>query len=462
MIELSQLRSLYPEIILTGAACLLFLGRPSRALTSWIAFIAILLTMPFVLEQWESAVIILNRTYEIGHLVTFLKLVMLTAGALAIAIVHSDPEVTDHYAEIVALALTTLVGGMLLISSRHLAVTYLAFEMLSVPSYALVGSIANRSKSTEGGLKYAVFGGAASGFLLYGFSILYGLTGSLYYVDIFYSGVSPSFATIIAVVFIFAGAMYKLAVAPFHYWCPDAFEAAPASIAGLLSIAPKAAGFGLLIALTEVFHATPIWTSLLGAAAVISMTFGNLAAIPQQNVKRLLAYSSIAHAGYMLVAAACASRGGKFAILFYLTTYLFMNLGAFYITGLVSPDGSIRHFRGLAKRSSFTACCMAIFLFSLTGLPPFGGFIGKLLIISAALEVKAHFLIIVLVANSVVSLYYYARILRTMYFDESEDLLPIRLGTLAETAISVAAAMILVLGLWWGPIGTLAQAAARY
>lgn len=456
-----QVTAILPEILVTGAACLLLLARPGRMIASLVAALALAIAIPLLPVCGLPAQSAWGETWFTGPVPVFLKALMLSAGLVGLALLHGDSKVRHHYAEAVALLLLTLVGGMLLVSARHLALAYVAFELISVPSYALAGFARDDARSAEGGLKYAVFGGAASALMLYGFSLLFGLTGSLEYSGIVsgIGNVNTSGGQLVlaaAALLVFAGAMYKLAAAPFHYWCPDAFEGAPTSIAAFLSIAPKIAGFGFLLQLTTMLDAHPAWGRLLAASAFLSMVYGNLVAVPQQNIKRLLAYSSIAHAGYLLTAASLNSVSGDFAVLFYLATYLLMNLGAFYIAGTIAPQAVVADFRGLGARAPVLAAYMAVFLFSLTGLPPFAGFIGKFFILDAAIGQRAWILIVTLILASVVSLFYYARILRAMYFETATAETPLpRLSALDALAIGLLAVTTLVLGLAWGPLGEL-------
>lgn len=449
-----DLAALMPEIALLVGASFLLLTRPDRRLAGLfvqiILFAAFLWTMP----QWNGETRHFGGAYVVRPFEAALKCLALLATALAVILVDSDREIRKHHPETLGLLLLTAAGAMVLVSARHMAVAYLAFEMISVPSYALVGSLPGNARSTEGGLKYAVFGGAASAFLLFGMSLLYGFSGSLYFADIPWSLTHLSGT---AFLFVFVGMMYKLAAAPFHYWCPDAFEGASASIAGFLSIVPKIGGFGLLLAVGEIWGAERMFETMLATAAVFSMTVGNLCALAQKNIRRLLAYSSVAHAGYLLVAASLPTVEARTAILFYLTAYVFMNLGAFYMSGLVTQEGRIDEFRGLSRRNPFAAFCMAVFLFSLTGLPPFGGFVGKLFILVAALKGRAFFLIAVLVINTVISLYYYARILREMYIEPADDGAPQMLGGVAGFTLIAMSAAIVLLGVGWGPIADLAR-----
>ncbi len=453
--------ALLPELLLSGAACVLFLARPGRRVAGILAAMGLAGSLLAAAKFGQAPMLAWSDSWFTGPVPVFLKALMATAGLVALFLVHSDRALRHHHAETVALLLLTLVGGMLLVSARHLALAYVAFELISVPSYALAGLGRENAKSSEGGLKYAVFGGAASALMLYGFSLVYGLTGSLDYPGII-SGIGEIATTdgrmvlAFATLLVFAGAMYKLAAAPFHYWCPDAFEGAPTAVAGFLAIAPKIAGFGFLLQLTTMLDAHPAWERLLAASAFLSMIYGNLVAVPQSNVKRLLAYSAIAHAGYILTAASLGSPSGDFAVLFYLAVYLFMNLGAFYVTGVIAPQATVADFRGLGSRAPALALYMAVFLFSLTGLPPFGGFIGKFFIIDAAVERHAWVLIVTLVLTSVVSLFYYARLLRAMYFETATDETPVpRLDTTDALVIGLLAVITLTLGVAWGPLGEL-------
>lgn len=447
MLTAMDIGAIAPEIALVVVAAILFLARPARWSAGTAAVGGLLLAFLLLKDQWYFSGTWLYGAYRTGPPYMIMKMLVLVGGAFAIIAIDADRKITTHHPEVVSLLLLVVAGALLLISADHLALAYVAFEMLSVPSYALVGSIKGDSRSTEGGLKYAVFGGAASAFLLYGISIIYGLTGSMA-LDAVPTAMNSG-AGVLASLFIFAGMMYKLAAAPFHYWCPDAFEGAPVSVAAFLSVVPKIAGLGFLFSLSYVLSGSHTFARLLGASAFISMTFGNLAALHQSNVKRLLAYSSVAHAGYILVAASVMTGKGQVAVVYYLLVYLFMNLGAFYVTGLVSETGDIRAFRALGRRNPFLAFCMAIFLFSLTGLPPFGGFIGKLFIIVAALEGRAFFLILALVVNTAISLFYYARIIREMYIETDDKADEMTTGFLPELTLSVMVAMLLVLGLFW-------------
>ncbi|MBL4889082.1 MAG: NADH-quinone oxidoreductase subunit N [Candidatus Lindowbacteria bacterium] len=448
-----------PEITLIITASILLLLRPSRTITGIIAVLGLFIALDLGMLQWWRPGEYFFGTYHVGRTQAILKVMVCAATTLSIFAIDSDNKIKMHHPETVGLVLLTASGAFLLVSANHLAIAYIAFEMLSISSYALVGSIKGDSKSTEGGLKYAVFGGAASAFLLYGFSIMYGLTGSLSF-----DAVPAALDTnpgVIAALFVFVGVMYKLAAAPFHYWCPDAFEAGPVSVVGFLSVVPKLGGFGLLFTLSDYFQGSEVFHNLLAATAFLSMTFGNLAAMAQTNVKRLLAYSSIAHAGYILVAASLMSGRGDAAVLFYLLVYMFMNIGAFYVTGLATEKGELSEFVGLSSRNGFLALCMAVFLFSLTGLPPFGGFVGKFFIVSEALVAKSYWLIVALIVNTAISLYYYCRILKAIYLEEGTTEPSVSTTLFNEVVLAFMFASILVLGLYFERAAMYIQIAAQ-
>jgi NADH-quinone oxidoreductase subunit N len=407
----------------------------------------------------------------------FVKGLVIAAALVGVILAALSPEVRRHqYGEYLILILCITLGTSLLASAQNLLMLYLALELVSLPSYILAGFRHGDRKSSEAALKYVIFGAAASGLMLYGFSLLYGLAGTLDLPGIgetvvargFAGGVDAQLLVVIAVLLSVAGFAYKVAAVPFHMWCPDVYEGAPTPFVAFLSVAPKAAGFAALVRFFLVGFGQPAgfpaagefpWPLVLGVLAMATMTVGNFAAIGQDNVKRLLAYSSIAHAGYLLMAAAVGSPLAVRGILLYLPIYLLMNMGAFMVVMAVrerTGSESIAAYRGLGARAPYLAVVMAIFLFSLTGIPPFAGFIGKFFLFAAALQTKSPFFYVVAVVgviNSVVSLYYYIRIIRACFLEKpAEGDAPLFVGSPARALMGVLAVPTLVLGIWWGPL----------
>ncbi|MCU1282755.1 MAG: nuoN, partial [bacterium] len=313
---------------------------------------------------------------------------LLTAALVAFLSLRAGDAIDESAAEFYALVLTTTIGMMLMAAAIDLLTAYLSLETVSIMSYVLAGFRRRSRQSAEAALKYVIYGGVASGVMLYGMSLLYGLAGSTGYAAILQAaGTTSSPVTVVlAVVLCLAGFGYKVAAVPFHMWCPDVYEGAPTAVTAFLSVGPKAAGFALLLRFcagvlpAELGGVRAPWPLLFALVAAATMTLGNLAALSQTNIKRLLAYSSIAHAGYVLLALVAGGHDGAQAILLYLVAYLFMSLGAFAVVIAVAERGvgdELGGWRGLGKRAPLAAAAMAIFLFSLTGLPPFAGFFAK-------------------------------------------------------------------------------------
>jgi NADH-quinone oxidoreductase subunit N len=360
----------------------------------------------------------------------------------------------------------SLIGMILLSSSRHLLFFAIAFEMASLPSYVLVGFRRFNSKSAEGSAKYVIFGAVCSAVMIYGISLLYGLTSSFQWDEIARQlaadGVSA--LAVVALICVFIGLAFKISLVPMHFWCPDAFEAAGADVAAWLSVASKSAA---LLALARFVHL--LLPSLapgvqhravlvVAVVAIVTMTVANLSAYWQTSVKRLLAYSSIAHAGYIACGVLVfSSATGMAAIVAYVLVYLLMNLGAFGVTGLVEQQNGadrIENFTGLGSRNPKLAAAMTFFLFSLVGLPPLAGFAVKWILISALWQHQLTWLVVAVLANTLFSLFYYMRIARAMYFNES-DLVPVRVPGFTAVLLTVCAIGLLALFVGWGFLNSL-------
>lgn len=381
--------------------------------------------------------------------------------------VDRDREAGEFY----ALALTVCLGINLMAASTDMLMAYLSLEMVSVMSYILAGYTNHSRRSAEASLKYVIYGGVASGVMLYGLSILYGIAGTT---DLAAIGAAARTANPTAVVVAFslcmAGFGYKIASVPFHMWCPDVYEGAPTPVSAFLSVGPKAAGFALLIRfmggaippeLAEPGKLMPSapWELVLAAVSVATMTLGNLAAISQQNIKRMLAYSSIAHAGYLLMGVAAGTMGGYGAVMFYLFAYLFMNLGAFLVVIAVADAGlgeNVSDYQGLGYRAPLVAAVLAVFLISLTGLPPMFGFVGKFYLFREVIAKGGTILVVLAiigVLNSAVSLYYYARLLKVMYLDKAaEGAGPVVVARQHTALLVPLAAFTIFFGLYFKPV----------
>jgi NADH-quinone oxidoreductase subunit N len=384
-----------------------------------------------------------------------------------------------------ALLVAIVAGMFMLASATDLLMVYLALELVSMVSYALAGFRKGDRKAAEGSLKYVIYGGVASGVMLFGMSYLFGLTGTTSILDLGTRLVAAQgaagaglaatrIAEVVAIVFVTAGIGYKVAAVPWHMWCPDVYEGAPTPFTAFLSVGPKAAGFALALRFFSSAFAVPggadglfstiagiPWPAVVAVISAVTMTLGNLTALGQTNLKRLLAYSSIAHAGYTLMGLSANSDRGMQAVMIYMLVYLVMNLGAFLVVIVVSQatgSESIFEYRGLGRRHPLAAISFAIFLFSLTGLPPFAGFTGKWYLFYAVFEramAPGGFwyaaLALVAALNTAVSLYYYARIIKAMFLDapyvEGRVTPPVGYQLMLG-AFSVA---ILVLGVWWTP-----------
>jgi NADH-quinone oxidoreductase subunit N len=421
---------------------------------------------------------------------SFFKWLFLGAAALTVLITAQGKDFPPHrVGEFYALLMAIVLGMFMMASATDLLMMYLAIELVSMVSYVLAGFKKGDRKAAEGSLKYVIYGGVASGVMLFGMSYLYGLTGTTSLLHIghqiqaiatagFAEQTATRIALVVAVVFVATGLGYKVAAVPFHMWCPDVYEGAPTPFTAFLSVGPKAAGFALALRFFLSALAGPAdpitgfhtavgnipWPAVIGVVSAVTMTLGNLTALAQTNLKRLLAYSSIAHAGYTLMGLAAVSTLGVQAVMIYMLIYVVMNLGAFLVVIWVAENTgseSILDYKGLAKRQPLAAVTFAVFLFSLTGLPPFAGFAGKWYLFYAVFERIGNSpygawygaLALIGALNTAVSLYYYVRIIRAMFIDApyaAPKPLTTKVGY--QLLLGAFTAAILVFGLWWSPI----------
>jgi len=401
----------------------------------------------------------------------FRYLFFVTVAAASWVAFQSKEVDSKSRTEFALLILCVLFGMNLMAISTHLLMLYLAIETVSIVSFAMAGFKREDLRSNEAALKYLVFGAFSSGIMLYGISLIYGLTGSMQYTEIATylaaNSAQTSVPLTVALLMIFSGFAYKISAFPFHFWTPDVYEGAPTPVVAFFSVAPKAAGFAALIRfIFEVLsvHGTagnwqllhPPTLTILSGLAVATMVVGNFSALWQTNVKRIMAYSSIAHVGYMLMGLVTFSYTGLSAILFYLVVYAAMNLGAFWVISLVADcrgGEDLKDFGGTGWTMPVAGACMAVFLFSLTGLPFFSGFIGKFLLFGALVQTPGLlWLALIGVLNSVVSLYYYMQILRSMYFDSSDNPVQVVATRAQIVGIVLLAIPTILFGLYFTPV----------
>ena len=369
----------------------------------------------------------------------FFKILILISTAIVMLMSLVSGELKKYrMGEYFSIMTIMTFGLFLMTSSIDILMVYLAIEIVSIMSFFLAGYLKRNSLSNEASLKYVIYGAFSSGIMLYGLSILFGLTRSTNFFEmqkaISLLGTDSNLALVLSTVFILVGFGYKISAVPFHFWTPDVYEGSPSTITAYLSIAPKAAGFALMLRFfNQVFGDMSIdistswsaindvpWPELIAVLSAATMTVGNLVAIQQNNVKRMLAYSSIAHAGYMMMALPMMSNSSIEGVMMYLIMYLFMNLGAFFVVIYVKDQiggEDYNSFDGLGWKMPYVAIPMTLFMVALTGLPPTAGFVGKFYIFAAVIESGSRFywLAFVGVINSVISLYYYIRVVRHMY-----------------------------------------------
>ena len=462
--SLFEIQHILPEIVLSvfGMVVILldtFLSKAHRSRTGIIALVGILVTALatlFLVNEEGSYIFGMTTVDDFG---LFFRFTFLIIGALTIlaSMSYLDREhlVTGEYH---ALILFAIVGMNLMATSNELIMIFLGLETLSISTYILLGVMRTDLKSNESALKYFLLGSFSSAFLLYGIALVYGVTRTtnleLIGREIARGNVAAP-VVYLAAALMLVGFGFKIAIAPFHIWTPDVYEGAPTPISGFMSVGPKAAGFAMLFRVF--FEAFPAlshkWLLAAWISAVLTMCVGNFAAIVQSNIKRMLAYSSIAHAGYILVAFVSGSQEGEAAALFYLLAYALMNIGAFAMVTVVSGDGdkrvSIEDFAGIGSSHPILAASLSIFLLSLAGIPLTAGFTGKFFIFRAALGSHLISLTIIGVLNSAISVYYYLRVIVSMYMKEPAENAPlIQVSPTLKSVLLISVTGVLFLGIF--------------
>jgi len=446
-----------PEIILAGTATVLMVMVPlvkNRLSTLYgnISIVAMLAAMAAALYDLNITGMAFSNLLIVDRFATFFRVLVLAVGVVSVLssyrFLSRDQVETGEYH---ALLLFSLSGQCLMVAANSLVMIFIGLEISSIATYILCGYLRDDKRANESALKYFLLGSFATAFFLYGVAIIYGATGSTNILDIrqsLTSGAPPSAAMVgVAMALMFVGLAFKVSGAPFQIWAPDVYQGAPTPVTAFMSAAPKAAAFAIFIRIfmTAFQSDSGTWEPMVWLSALLSMTIGNFAALMQNNVKRMMAYSSIAHAGYVLVALAARSEIGTASAMFYLAAYACMNLGVFAVVVHLSGKGerhlSLDDFSGLAQRQPLTAGLLTILLLSLVGVPLTGGFFGKFYIFKAALQSNLVWLTVLGLLNSAVAAYYYLRLVVLMYMREpgevTRDLEPLPLTLQAALVLPV-------------------------
>jgi len=426
-----------PEMFLAVAAMALlmigvFRGNSATGLVSWLAVLSILVTAVLILMGGDSAKTGLSDLYRVDAFSNFMKLLALGASALAV-IMSMDFNKREKMArfEFPILMLIAVLGMMVMISAYDLMSMYLGIELMSLSLYVTAAFRRDSLRATEAGLKYFVLGALSSGMLLYGASLVYGFTGSTNFgviADGLSSGrIETGLGLLIGIVFLISGLAFKVSAVPFHMWTPDVYEGVPTPVTAFFAAAPKVAGMALFIRTFAMPFGDIVaqWQQIIVFISILTMGLGAFAAINQKNIKRLMAYSSIGHIGYALVGLAAGTEDGVRGILIYMTLYVIMNIGTFaIILSMRAKEGmveDINQLAGLGKTRPYMAALLAMFMFSLAGIPPLAGFFGKFYVFLAAIEAGLYPLAIIGLVTSAVGAFYYLRIVKVMYVDEPAE-----------------------------------------
>ena len=435
-----KLWAIVPELILAGGGMVLvpvagWVGPKKRWVPSLLGMFILLSSMLASARMvgWPSLTVF-HGTYAVDGLGTITKLLLELGALITLLTLHSYFRGREQMAHAPMMVIFTTLGAAGLACCLDLGLLVLFLQMLSLASYLLVGLIRTDPKGNEATIKYFIYAAMALAIMAYGLTFLYGLTGSLAMKTIGGAlGSKDGLWVALALAMVLVGYGFEMALVPFHFWAPDVFQGATAPVSGFISVVPKIAAFvGLLrFGLTAAADAPLDWTVILAVIAALSMTFGNLLALRQSSMKRLLAYSSIAQAGYTLMGVAAAGRGvegANAAITYYLATFLFMNLGAFLVIAQVERSlgtDSLAALRGLSRRAPFAAAVLAFSLLSLAGIPPLAGFAGKVFLLKATIQADLLWLAVLAVMNFTVSLFYYVAVVGEMYFKAIPDSNPL-------------------------------------
>lgn len=472
--------TLLPELVVLGFVVVMLIwdavARDGKRVAPWIGLVGALAGIGAVVYGWSGT----GGGNQLGfygmvvkdNLGLWFKAIILAGAGLAILLAYTYVRREElEYGEYYALILLTSIGMMLMASSANLIMIFLTLELLSVGLYILSAFAHTRPKSQEAGMKYLLLGAFSSAFLLYGIALVYGSTGTISLAEISRALASATVKgntlLLAGVSLILVGLGFKVSAVPFQLWTPDVYEGAPTTTTAFMAVGTKVAAFGAIVRVfVDAMGSIRVdWLPAVWALAALTMIVGNLVAIAQTNVKRMLAYSSIAHAGYILIGIAAANRAGLAAVPFYLAAYAFMNLGAWAVVVVVSRKGELgtdlADYSGLFWRNPGVAVAMGLFMFGLAGIPPTAGFTSKFYVFFAALDRNLIWLVVIGVITTVISLYFYLRITVLMFMNRPEaELRPIGVPATIAIVLVIAAAGTLIMGIYPSPFITLAQKVA--
>jgi NADH-quinone oxidoreductase subunit N len=473
---LNGLAPALPEMFVFSMACVIlmvgvFLSEKRRFISCGLALVTLVGAALLTIKGFGSGGIAFNGMFVGDALADTMKLAIYLIVFFVLIYSRDYLHSHDMYkGEYFVLALFAVTGMMIMVSAAHFLTLYLGLELLSLSLYAMVAFQRDSAPATEAAMKYFVLGALASGMLLYGMSMLYGATGSL---DIgvvhkAIAGMAPdNMILIFGLVFVIVGLAFKLGVAPFHMWAPDVYHGAPTAVTVFLGTAPKLAAFAMLMRLLVggLEGLAPHWQQMLVIMAILSLATGNVIAIAQTNIKRMLAYSTIAHMGFFLLGMLAAGPNGYASAMFYMLIYVVMSLGAFGMVILLSRQGfeadRLEDFKGLNQRNPWFAFLMLLLMFSMAGVPPTVGFYAKLLVIQAVIDAGFLWLAAVAVLFSVIGAFYYLRVVKLMYFDQPADNAPIQASVDMRGLLSVNALALVLITPWIGALMDLCTRAIR-
>lgn len=459
-----------PEIIVATVATLLLIMdiifvRKYRDVIGYVALFGLIGALAYALTYFGLRGELVVNQLAVDSLSVYIRLGILTVGiAIVLAAMRNTYTIAQNQGEFFALMLYSIVGTMIMAAARDMVTLYIGLELSTIPTFILVAFRKARAKAAEALIKFFILGLLSSAFLLYGLSLIYGLTGELNLAKIAGSlagGMSPALA--IASLLVIAGFGFKITAVPFHFWAPDTYEGAPVVVVSYIASVSKLGAYAILARFfIEALKVTQInWGLWFGALAVITMTLGNLMALPQNNIKRMMAYSGIGHTGYLLVGLAVGTYDGIWSMFFYLIAYVFAAIGVFFVISVHSTRGesdAISGYTGMAQTNPALALVMTMFFLSLIGIPPFAGFFGKYYLSLAAIKNNQVYLALLIFINSVISVGYYFKVIKAMYLqDPTAEKRPAIWPFTASMAMGISIIAIFYLGIIQKPIFTLAQ-----